>query len=44
LVSFARRKLGDDMETNSWRSLMQEKELRFSKYGAMLLMMASNAG
>ena len=43
-VSFAKRNDGDDMEAKSCRSLYEAKGLRFSKYAAVLLMMARRAG
>ena len=43
-VSFANRKLGDDIEANSCKRFEQVIELSFSRYAAILLMIASRAG
>ena len=44
LVSLARRKDGEDIELNNCMILEQVAALRPSKYAAMLLMTANNAG
>ena len=42
-VSFARRKLGNDIDAKSWSSFKHDNALIFSKYAAMLFMMARSA-
>lgn len=44
LLSFARRKLGDDIEAKSCSSFELDARPRFSVYAAMLLMIARRAG
>ena len=40
----ARRKLGDDMDANSWSSFELGARPRFCTYAAILLRIASRAG
>lgn len=44
LLSFASKKLGEDIEEKSWRSFEEADALRFSRYAAILLITASKAG
>jgi hypothetical protein len=44
LLSFASKKLGEDIDANSWSNFELGARPRFCTYAAMLLMMASRAG
>ena len=44
LFSLANKKLGEDMDANSWSSFELGARPRFCTYAAMLLRIASNAG
>lgn len=44
LLSLANKNPGEDIEEKSWSSLDDAEALRFSRWGAILLMTASNAG
>lgn len=44
LLSLESRKPGEDIEENSCKSFVEAEALIFSRYAAMLFMIASNAG
>lgn len=44
MLSFANRNAGDDIDEKSWSSLDEADALTFSRWAAILLMTASNAG
>jgi hypothetical protein len=44
LLSFVNKKPGDDIDEKSCNSFEEAEALRFSRYAAMLLITANNAG